>query len=115
MPRFLVYLFLLFSSGALASDSAPTFPLWNNQESVAEYAKRVKLPPTQTFDLNNNVKLELVLIPAGKFKMGTPPPTPIDTDAFQRQIMIGRILLLISAGTILMMSVIMLRRAVRRK
>ena len=46
--------------------------LWDNHESVADYAKRVNLPPTKTLDLGNNVKLELVLIPAGKFIMGTP-------------------------------------------
>ncbi len=42
-------------------------PLWDGSESVADYGKRVNLPPT--LDLGNGVKLELVLIPAG-----TPEP-----------------------------------------
>ena len=49
-------------------------PLWDGHESVADYAKRVNLPPTKTLDLGNNIKLDLVLIPAGKFIMGTPDP-----------------------------------------
>ena len=65
---------LLFTlAGSLAaSDSTPAFPLWDGTESVADYAKRANLPPTKTLDLGNGVKMELVLIPAGKFIMGTP-------------------------------------------
>jgi formylglycine-generating enzyme required for sulfatase activity len=47
------------------------FPLWDGQESVAEYAKRSKLEPTLTLDLGN-AKWEGVLIPAGTFVMGSP-------------------------------------------
>ena len=50
-------------------------PLWDGHESVEQYAQRVNLPPTKTLDLGNGVKLETVLIPAGKFIMGTPEPT----------------------------------------
>lgn len=57
-----------------AADLAPTFPLWDSSESVADYAKKVNLPLTQTLDLGNGVKLDLVLIPAGTFIMGTPTP-----------------------------------------
>jgi len=56
-----------------ASFSAETlYPLWDGKESVADYAKRVDLPPSLTLDLGNNVKLELALIPAGSFVMGSP-------------------------------------------
>ena len=48
------------------------YPLWNGQESVTDYARRVNLPTSRTLDLGNGVKMELVLIPAGKFQMGTP-------------------------------------------
>jgi formylglycine-generating enzyme required for sulfatase activity len=47
-------------------------PVWDGKESVAEYARRAKVEETQSLDLGNNVKLELVLIPAGKFLMGSP-------------------------------------------
>jgi len=59
-----------------AADAQPpaAFPLWNGQESTEQYAKRVNLPPTKTLDLGNGVNLEFVLIPAGKFVMGTPEP-----------------------------------------
>jgi formylglycine-generating enzyme required for sulfatase activity len=48
------------------------YPLWDGKESVADYAKRVKLDPAITLDLGDGVKMEFVLIPAGKFKMGSP-------------------------------------------
>jgi formylglycine-generating enzyme required for sulfatase activity len=69
--RFLLIAILL-ALPAHAAES--TFPLWDNSESIAEYAKRANLPPTKTLDVGNGVKLELVLIPAGKFLMGTPEP-----------------------------------------
>jgi hypothetical protein len=61
-----------------ASADEPTYPLWDGKESIAEYAKRANLPPTKTLDLGNGVKLELVLIPAGKLVMGTEELVPLD-------------------------------------
>ena len=50
---------------ALALKAKLVWPLWDGKESVGDYAKRVGLLATQTLDLGNGVKLELVLIPAG--------------------------------------------------
>jgi formylglycine-generating enzyme required for sulfatase activity len=47
-------------------------PQWDGKESTAVYAKRAGLEPTLTMNLDGGVKLELVLIPAGKFIMGSP-------------------------------------------
>ena len=70
----LLLLPLLAIASATAAEPAPAYPLWDGVESVADYAKRVNLPPTKTLDLGNNVTLDLVLIPAGKFIMGSPEP-----------------------------------------
>jgi hypothetical protein len=48
------------------------WPLWDGKETVAEYAKRAGLEPTLTLKLSDKVSLESVLIPAGKFLMGSP-------------------------------------------
>ncbi|MEI6233549.1 MAG: formylglycine-generating enzyme family protein [Planctomycetota bacterium] len=91
-------LILLYLSLSLTSIlSAREWPLWDNHESVESYAKRVNLALTKTLDLSNGVKLELVLIPAGKFVMGTPEPEFPDT--------IRQAILLILIGGILLIGV----------
>jgi hypothetical protein len=42
--------------------------------SPEKYARRVGKQEAQTLDLGNGVSLEFILIPAGKFIMGTPEP-----------------------------------------
>jgi formylglycine-generating enzyme required for sulfatase activity len=51
---------------------AKVYPLWDGKEAVAAYAKRAGLEPELTLDLGDGVKMEFVLIPAGKFMMGSP-------------------------------------------
>ena len=111
---FLLITFVLFGSLA-ASEPAPTYPLWDGSESVADYAKRANLPPTQSLDLGGGVKLDLVLIPAGKFIMGTPEPAAVDEDGFRKKIITGQALLAASATALLVMLAVVIAQAVRKK
>ena len=85
-------------------------PLWDGHESVEQYVQRVNLPPTKTLDLGNGVKLETVLIPAGKFIMGTPEPTaPGET------ILVGQAILAMSGLLALGLLVVVLRQAFAKR
>ncbi len=52
--------------------SLAPWPQWDGQESTADYARRAGLMLTRTIDLNGE-RLELVLVPAGSFFMGSEP------------------------------------------
>jgi formylglycine-generating enzyme required for sulfatase activity len=97
------------------SDKQPAYPLWDGSESVADYAKKVNLSPTKTLDLGNGVNMELVLIPAGKFIMGTPEPIPVDEDGFHKRILTGQALFAVSGGLLLVLLGVVVIRAIRRK
>ncbi len=100
-------LIVIVLAGSLAaSEAAPAYPLWDGVESVADYAKKVNLPPTKTLDLGNGVKLELVLIPAGKFVMGTPEP---------EKAVVGQTMTGISGGLLLLVVAVWLVRAWRHR
>ena len=85
-------------------------PLWDGHESVEHYAQRVNLPPTKTLDLGNGISLETVLIPAGKFIMGTPEPTvPGET------VLVGQAILVMSGLLALGLLVVILRQAFAKR
>lgn len=49
------------------------FDRWNGIESIADYAKRQKLPLTKRVEMGAGIVLDLTLIPAGQFNMGSVP------------------------------------------
>jgi hypothetical protein len=87
--RTLLFLCLALFLPAMAGETPRTYPLWDGKESVETYAKRVNLPSTKSLDLGNGITLDLVLIPAGQFVMGTPEPTKPTITIISGQVLIG--------------------------
>lgn len=86
------------------------YPLWDGQESVADYAKHENLPSTKTLDLGNGVKLEMVLIPAGQFIMGTPEPvTP------NKSVMLGQPIVVLGGALALILVAVVIVQSVRKR
>jgi formylglycine-generating enzyme required for sulfatase activity len=98
-----------------AEPDAKPWPLWDGQETIVQYAQHVNLPPTKTLDLGNGVKLELVLIPAGEFIMGTPEPEPVDEAEFCAQIALGQMFLVASVAILLVLVGVVVVQAIRRR
>jgi len=93
---------------------ATEFPFWEG-EPIEEYAKNANLEPTRRLDLGHGVAMEMVLVPAGSFIMGTPEPKPVDEIHYAFQKWLGLLALTLSTGVLVVLlgSVVML--AVRRK
>ena len=78
MRRLSVILYTVLMVPLMASEKLElkSWPLWDGIETVDQYAARVNLPSTKTYDLGNNISLETVLIPAGMCTIGTPNAVP---------------------------------------
>lgn len=65
------------------AENMRTYPLWDGAESVADYAKRINIPPAITVQLRPGVSIEMVLIPAGNFMMGVEEPVKPSASPYQ--------------------------------
>lgn len=59
-------------NAARAEENPKVYPQWDGKESVADYATKTGLKPSEILDLGDGVKLEFLLIPPGSFTMGSP-------------------------------------------
>jgi formylglycine-generating enzyme len=67
-------------------------PLWNGRETVAQYALRMGIKEAEfAQDLGNKVTMKMVLIPAGKFLMGSPETENVrNQDEVQHEVTISK-------------------------
>lgn len=94
----LMPLLMIALASAGAAEHLKTYPLWDGEEAIGSYARRVELPATKEVRLPGGTKLELVLIPAGRFVKGTPRPERPDLQPLLNQMYIGAYLCLSAVG-----------------
>jgi formylglycine-generating enzyme required for sulfatase activity len=118
----ILVLAVVFSAPAAEPSPTQTWLLWDGAESIEQYARRAGLEPNKTLDLGNGVKLEMVLVPAGKFVMGTEEPKPVDEEAFRKEIeedlpkkiLLGQTAVGVSSAVLILFLVFLAIRAVRQ-
>jgi formylglycine-generating enzyme required for sulfatase activity len=110
---FAAILLLAILPSLQGAEPAPPYPLWDGHETVADYARKVSLPTMKTLELGGGVKMEMVLIPAGKFIMGSPEPVPVDEDWFYEKMGVGAIFLAVGSGALLVFIGVVVIRAIR--
>ena len=113
VSRFIAVSMLMLVASACAAERA--YPLWNGSESVAKYAERVNLPPSKSLELGGGIIMELVLIPSGKYIMGTAEPEAVDEAVFRKKIVVGQVLLAVNAAALLVMLVVVIVQAIGEK
>ncbi|MEI6236592.1 MAG: formylglycine-generating enzyme family protein [Planctomycetota bacterium] len=93
-PSLALLLFLTLQ--LLAAEAPATYPLWDGHESVESYAAHIKWPATKSIDLGKGVTMDFVLIPAGRFIMGTPAPKEptVTAESAENMFVLGLILFL---------------------
>jgi formylglycine-generating enzyme required for sulfatase activity len=67
------------AAAAMTLRSPSRWRLWDGKESIADYARAIGLPPTRAVEIGGE-KLDLVLVPAGRFTMGSPSDEPGRSD-----------------------------------
>jgi len=68
--RTVLWLLLMDMFGASLA-AQPTYPEWDGKESISDYAGRTGLAKSMTLDLGNGESMNLALVPAGRYVMGT--------------------------------------------
>ena len=80
-------------ASASPASSQPAYPLWDGNESQAAYARRAGIAQEEiALDLGGGVTMKLMLIPAGKFTMGSPldEPNRVANEGPQHEVTISR-------------------------
>lgn len=85
---------------AETKDEAHSWRVWDGQETVEAYALHEGLKSTLTIRLGSKVEIPMVLIPAGKFVMGSSPPKHPSDAAW-----IEHVLWILAAGLLILLVV----------